>query len=79
MRLIDADQLWMVTEGYHEFYERFEVDNAPTIDAVPVVRCKDCANRGWEDECPLYESAYITGRDEGSNFYCAWGERREDG
>lgn len=49
-------------------------------DAEPVVRCKDCVNRGWEDECPLYESAYITGGDdEGSNFYCAWGERREDG
>lgn len=36
MRLIDAEQLWMVTEGDHEFYERFEVENAPTIDAEPV-------------------------------------------
>lgn len=49
------------------------------LDAVEVVRCKDCVNRGIEGECPLYESAYITGTVEGSNFYCAWGERREDG
>lgn len=61
-------------EEMREVYERYIKG-----DLVPVVRCKDCANRGWEDECPLYESAYITGGgDEGSNFYCAWGERRED-
>ena len=50
-----------------------------STDWVLVVRCKDCANRGWEDECPLFEDAWITGGDdEGSNFFCAWGERRED-
>ena len=40
MRLIDADALWMVTEGCHEYYERFEIDDAPTVDAVPVEMIK---------------------------------------
>ena len=25
----------------------------PTVDAVEVVRCKDCAKRGDPDECPM--------------------------
>ena len=39
MRLIDADALWMVTDGEHEYYERFEVEDAPTIEVpqwIPV-------------------------------------------
>lgn len=47
MRLIDADALkeWVenVTEsdwGWQEMLDR--IDAEPTIDAVPVVRCKDC-------------------------------------
>lgn len=47
MRIIDAEKLWLTTEytedgKVHKYYEQFEVDNAPTIDAVPVIRCKDC-------------------------------------
>lgn len=38
MRLIDADALTMVTEFIdgekHEYYEKFEIDNAPTIEAI---------------------------------------------
>lgn len=29
------------------------IKNAPTIDAVPVVRCKDCKNRGTPYSCPM--------------------------
>ena len=36
MRLIDADTLWMVTEGDHQYYEKFEIENAPPVDAVSV-------------------------------------------
>lgn len=50
MRLIDADAL------YDELYENMDedevldrippcyVDNAPTVDAIPVIRCRDCTN-----------------------------------
>ena len=61
MRLIDADKLPLDIE--HE-----DIDDAPTIDAVEVVRCKDCkfyyANGG--DTC-------ITEPD----WFCADGERKE--
>lgn len=41
MRLIDAENLWLTTEctedgNVHKYYEQFEVDEAPTIDAEPV-------------------------------------------
>lgn len=42
VRLIDADALM---EKYHKTTVRdswVEINTAPTIDAVPVVRCKDC-------------------------------------
>ena len=45
MRLIDADKLWLTTEytedgKEHKYYEQFEVDDAPTIDAQPVRHAK---------------------------------------
>lgn len=54
---------------------------APTIDAVQVVRCKDC--KRWKDphdgECPYHISGdpYIDGDPE-EDFFCAYGERKND-
>lgn len=50
-----------------------EIDSAPTIDAVPVVRCGECK---WRDTpgC-LYVRAKAAKRDD--NDYCSDGERRE--
>ena len=45
------------------------VDKAPTIDAVEVVRCKDCKHRFQDSWCE-----YV---DDDDNFYCAIGERKE--
>lgn len=49
MRLIDADALAkeLMHEGLGYQYNR--VMCAPTIDAVPVIRCKDCKH--YADEC----------------------------
>ena len=58
------------------WWGEFIVKDGEFMDEL--VRCKDCIHRGIEGECPLYESAYITGSAEGSNFYCAWGERSND-
>ena len=54
MRLIDAD---LLSEAIHDNVPApyddaswakenclYEIDMAPTVDAVPVVRCKDCVN-----------------------------------
>ena len=55
-----------------------KIDQAPTIDAVPVVRCKDCIRRYDTDECPmcfLIEGNYCEYTNE--NGYCDRGERKE--
>ena len=55
-----------------------KIDGAPTIDAVPVVRCKDCIRRYDTDECPmcfLIEGKYYEYTNE--NGYCDRGERKE--
>ena len=52
------------------------VDKATTIDAVPVVRCKDCKHH--EDEeigmvyCPNALGGWVA-----ENWFCADGEREE--
>lgn len=58
MRLIDADALLMkkfITDDI-DSYDTIPVDeivDTPTIDAVEVVRCKDCKHRGIVRECPM--------------------------
>ena len=55
-----------------------KIDQSPTIDAVPVVRCKDCIRRYDTDECPmcfLIEGKYYEYTNE--NGFCDRGERKE--
>ena len=55
-----------------------KIDQAPTIDAVPVVRCKDCIRRYDTDECPmcfLSEGKYYEYTN--GNGFCNRGERKE--
>ena len=44
MRLIDADALIKETneEGAYGYVDAKQIADAPTVDAVEVVRCKDC-------------------------------------
>ena len=49
--------------------------NAPTVDAVEVVRCKDCRwfeNDGYHTNCQIMRFC-VEAKD-----YCSRGERRED-
>lgn len=95
MRLIDADALkdnmrfkGAMSDDNHLLYvPRVDVsksiDNAPTVNAVPVVRCKDCkygcpALNGFNEagfrctnkHTPGYESCWWFEPD----WYCAGGE-----
>ena len=45
-----------------------DIESAPTVDAVEVVRCKDCKHRHSDSWCE-----YV---DDDDNFYCARGERK---
>lgn len=52
-----------------------EIEEAPTIDAVPVVRCKDCK---WHLNGHLCKQLSQYGSIETPpSFYCGYGERRE--
>lgn len=83
MRLIDADALECDTE-WSEYaddyisYSKFAIDNAPTIDAVPVVRCKDCKYRDPEDKKCDCGHAILWQLPRDDDWFCADGERRDD-
>ncbi len=69
-----------------EIAARMAVSQMPTIDAVPVVRCKDCKHyRAGEKLSPQKFCFRLRGRDGeaiGYNFaengFCSYGERSED-
>lgn len=87
MRLIDADKLFNdmynmcnskaqfirnLGEIVHVIDVLEQIMNTPTVDAVEVVRCKDCKYHDNEENLPI---CIIDAED---NDYCSWGERRED-
>ena len=94
MRLIDADAMKRVYQEVlcshvacidcsffmDDKYCRFEtmLSEAPTINAIPVVRCREC-NQGEIDD-PDFPDEYYCHAGCGWNkgdFYCAYGERKE--
>lgn len=88
MRLIDAD-------AFMEEYRKIQmaslkmqhvcitdeaIDNAPTVDAVPVVRCKDCKHCNtdwaigkWYGSCKVWNTHSVM-----ADWYCVNGERKDD-
>lgn len=48
----------------------------PIIDAVCVVRCKDCKHWGYEKRCNMLSSSKYTLTMDG-NAFCSFGERKE--
>ena len=90
MRLIDAEMY--CTELYNEMNypgrsEEFmtaidvaiaDLADAPTVDAVEVVRCRECKQGEIDD--PDFPDQYYCHAGCGWNkgdFYCAYGERKE--
>ena len=76
MRLIDAHDLMerlydANPKGRVELAELIETE--PTVDAVEVVRCKNCAY--WD----ATEKVCVDMMTADENGFCSWGERREDG
>ena len=91
MRLIDADEL---KRSFNKLCDRFgedfhisaietEIDAAQTVDAVEVVRCKDCKHKGWIQEpchgksvdfCNVFDSTI----NNPEKCFCYYGERRKN-
>ena len=77
MRLIDADALWEQISNAKPNDALSLIEDAPTVDAVEAVRCKDCEFRngcesGKGDVCD-YSAVYVH-----PNGFCNWGKRREE-
>ena len=72
-RLIDYDKLYLsvMDAGLSSCDEDtiFDLMDDSAVDAVEVVRCKDCKHRYSDSWCE-----YV---DDDDNFYCARGERKE--
>lgn len=54
------------------------IEEAPTVDAVEVVRCKDCKFLGFKDFSGICNGPKVYGIVQPYDF-CSYGERREDG
>lgn len=81
MRLIDADALFdsMNSLDYESTVKAYEaIANAPTIDAVPVVRCKDCKHRYVTGSTTHYYVCDFMDAEYNDNGYCHHGERKDD-
>ena len=95
MRLIDAKAYCM--ELYNEMNypgrsEEFmtaidvaiaDLADAPTVDAVEVVRCRECKHHYWEQE-PCHGKSvhycklpHMRGVEVFKEFFCYYGERKE--
>ena len=83
MRLIDLDSDYIQETLYRRAFKTRQdieewLNNAPTIDAVPVVRCKYCKQGEIDD--PDFPDQYYCHAGCGWNngdFYCSYGERKE--
>ena len=75
MRLIDADALGELVSHGVVHYE--DIMAQPTVDAVEVIRCKDCKH--WQksvinyNEYVCYWGGYVKQEDD----FCSWAVRKE--
>ena len=93
-RLIDADKLhrkvMMETNPYGKPTIDYDsgvkvlewIEQAPTVDAVKVVRCKDCKYHHWEQE-PCHgktvhycELPHMRGVEVFKEFFCYYGKQK---
>ena len=84
-RLIDANALIKEanTDGAYGYVDAKQIADAPTIDAVPVVRCRECKYHYWEQE-PCHGKSvhycklpHMRGVEVFKEFFCYYGERKD--
>ena len=89
-RLIDINPIISNLTAMKSMYDAIELDgmitalkDAPAVDAVAVVRCKDCKHKGWIQEpchgksvdfCNVFDSTI----NNPEKCFCYYGERRKN-
>ena len=79
MRLVDLDAVIDCLEvewGYEGIRE--DLYSLPVVDAVPVVRCKDCEYSYDEISYLCCSHGVCVDCEVPPNFYCAYGKRRAE-
>ena len=88
MRLIDADELLKykvqgeIGNVSGDFIPGYAIDNAPTVDAISVVKCKDCKYYVYgcciihSEEPDVFSPGYSFNPE--PDYFCGYGEREED-
>ena len=77
MRLIDADKLNLLLGiSDRDIYAKYMLDKMPTIDAVSVVRCRECKHCDPENHhCDHHMSTAAPLKRKPDDF-CSYGERK---
>lgn len=84
MRLVDADKIrWKsypndYGETNDDYVEKCDIDNMPTVDAVPVVRYKNCAT-GMVADNNKYIICCSLGVGIEFDDFCSHGKRKDGG
>ena len=81
IRMVTVNSLGNKQHCYFKAVGTHEIDKAPTVDAVEVVRCKDCKYwsdgiKGCTDRVKFCSIGYYM---VGENGYCGFGERKDNG
>lgn len=87
MRLIDADKLPYIKAPiapilvgdevvWCNIVYKLHIDNAPTVDAVPVVRCRECKHLSVRSGALGVYQCAIHGDYPYGDYFCADGERK---
>ena len=81
MRLIDANELIKEAnaDGAYGYVDAKQIADAPTVDAVEVVRCRECKFGSWDSE-PDDAMVCVRTNDgfwRSGNDFCSRGERKE--
>ena len=78
MRLIDADKLNLLLGiSDRDIYAKYMLDRMPTIDAVSVVRCRECKHCDPENHhCDHHMGTAAPLRRKPDDF-CSYGKRKD--
>ena len=89
MRLIDADAIPFRNElkrlsvlDYDKYITaetlEYMLEHAPTVDAVPVIRCKDCIRWRQSKSNTTAKVCDWDRYEKTENDFCSWAKRKDD-